>query len=548
MFQAGAVKSIFSMDHMLRAWRSDRAWCAGCSGSIGARAVRQVDPFRGVNLCGSGRVCLRFGQGGFPQEIPWQLAPAGLIGADAPGCGVDQKKTVSRTLVVTSMPFGFSGADPSLNRRRRWLAQLPEETPPPPVSRARTNSVSPVDVSPEAVPAQPAVVSSLIPERPWKIWTLVAAGWLALAGCLGYGVYLDRQEGSPWREILGLQSGRLLHFLTTIALLICTQMSYLILWRRSQSRKDFAGRYQAWFWVGAVCSVFCVATGTRFHHRWGDALTNHRTFGWVDAGTVCWMMPATIMLISAMHLMRRDMRHCPLGARIVSWSRGLAVLAGMNVLLGNLFLPAEWVAPSQSALGAIWAMMFATALVWYARFVTHVTNEAAPRERAAPGRIRWQARVRTFIREFSALMRLEWQAFQDRREARRAAAALPAPPSAAVENDQPRREKQSRVTERTTAPLRAMMERQAARERSKEEDDAPATRAVNMRPVNRPATVHTHDPIPSPHFAMAEDSERDEEFDEDREDSPELQVEQSQMSPQGLSKKDRKRLQRAQRS
>ena len=102
---------------------------------------------------------------------------------------------------------------------------------------------------------------------------MVACGLLMWAAIVGVGVWLDLKAVDPWRDIFGLEAGRLLRFYHTISLLTCAQLSYLILWRRSTCRKDFAGRYRVWFWVGAVSSVFCVATATRFHEVWAQKLT-----------------------------------------------------------------------------------------------------------------------------------------------------------------------------------------------------------------------------------------------------------------------------------
>ncbi len=457
------------------------------------------------------------------------------------------------------MPFGFSGADHSMNRRRRWLAQLPEETPPVPSRRSRSEAAS---STPDA-PSPPTVAplsgsSSLIPERPWKIWTLVVLAWLTGIACVVGGAWLDRQGASPFREILGLRAGRLLHFYTTIALLVCTQMSYLIFWRRSQSRKDFAGRYRAWFWVGAVCSVYCVAVGTRFHERWAHSLIGDRHFGWIDAATVTWMMPATIMLISAMHLMRRDMRHCVLSTRLVTLARGLAIVAGLGVTLGPLFLAPEWISPVRSSLGALWSAMFATALVWHARFVTHITNEAAPRDRTAPVRPWWQSRIRTFVRQFKALLLLEWQTYRERK---RTAATTTKPDVKTPIHSEPVRQKPVRqpvetIAERTTAPLRSM-----AQSRVNDNEGAaaaPPTRAVNLRPITRTEsappvppsrpTAPPSAPIPAPHFSVSAIRDFGEEESETTdEETMTLPPGQTAESWQNMSKKERKRLQRAQR-
>ena len=245
------------------------------------------------------------------------------------------------------MSHGYSGASRHLCRRRRWLAQLPEESLQAPIQPLRRSRAEAAAAESAAVSGEVSVsaVSSMIPRSKWALSLLVGCGLLAWASVIGGGVWLDVQQIDPWRDIFGLQSGRFLRFWNSTVLLTCSQLSFLILWRRSRSRKDFSGQYRVWFWVGAVCSIYCVATVTRFHERWSSALASGSNLVWVDAETVSWMVPATTLLLSAIHLMRRDM---PLRSTSRQWvrvSRILAVMAGLNLLMGSLVWPKAWALP-----------------------------------------------------------------------------------------------------------------------------------------------------------------------------------------------------------
>ena len=478
------------------------------------------------------------------------------------------------------MSHGFSGASRQLCRRRRWLSQLPEESPSEPGRSPRR----PVDASDEAASAVPqstaGTVSSLLPRRTWVLALLVLCGLMAWATVVGVGVWLDIQQMDPWRDILGIRSGRLLRFYTTIALLTCAQLSYLILWRRSGSRKDFGGRYRVWFWVGAVCSIFCVASASRFHEVYASQLTTGMSMVWVDAGTVCWLVPATTLLLSAMHLMRRDMLDRSASRGWTQVSRALAVLTGFSLLFGSLLWPEEWVAPINAALGALWPTVFASTLLIHARYVTYVTNEAAREQRQPSRTSRWEARLKSFAQHVALQASEEWQLYRQQRDAAKAArlsseSITKAAVQPAIVAEQPihspkreqllreRRTLPASPSARASAPLQQLSQSRPSMDDEEDEESltapapAPVTTAINARPLTRPqapaptaiqpARVHPAQPIPAPHFAIEELAFNESEA--TGESDPESQ---SQSIPAGyspeqwrtLSKKDRKRLRR----
>ncbi len=470
----------------------------------------------------------------------------------------------------------FSGAS-RLNRRRRWLSLSSEESPREPAPRPLSSVSESTESTPAAENLQLAPVSSLLPRRTWVLSLLVLCGLLSWATVVGVGTWLDLQKLDPWREIFGIQSGRLLRFYTTIALLTCAQLSYLILWRRSNSRKDFAGRYRVWFWVGAVCSTFCVASASGFHRNWAGHLTRGMSLVWVDAATVCWLVPATTLLLSAMHLMRRDMLYRSASTSWTQVSRGLAVLSGLSLLFGSLVWPAEWEAPINAALAALWPTVFASTLLIHSRYVTYVTNEASRELRQPSHTSRWESRLKAFARHIALQASDEWQQYRHRRAAAKLAplssttAATPQPATAEHPAPLPLREQPPRKRpappptplERTTAPLKQLIQsRFPVDEEDLDEPAAaapptPMTPAINARPLTRPAApppsavqptrVHPAQPIPAPHFAIEEPALSSEGVTGDSEsESPSLSIPAGYTTEQwrNLSKKDRKRLRR----
>jgi hypothetical protein len=417
------------------------------------------------------------------------------------------------------MSQGVPGAGRDYGRRRRWLAQLPEEGTLPPEQRERSTAATPPQfAAPE--PASPEIrpVSSLLPRSTWILALFITGALLSWAAVVGGGAWLDARQLDPWQGIFGLQAGRLLRFYTTVSLLACAQLSYLILWRRSRSRKDFAGRYRVWFWIGAVCSTFCVASVTRFHEAWAFRVTAGMHAAWIDAPVLCWMVPATSMLITAIHLLRRDLPPRSASIRWIQAGRWLAVTSGITTLLGSLFLPPSWVLPIQGALGALWPTVLGCGLLTYARYVTYVTNEAGL-EKSVVRRSRWMTRVVEFATQVNEMAQEEWQVYRARRQLAKAAQGasetVATSESVAPAPTPVRPPARAESSERATAPLRKLQaQRLESSDSDEEEPSVPATRAANLRPRHSTpvSDVDDEEPaaqapaIPSPHFTVREEN------------------------------------------
>lgn len=442
------------------------------------------------------------------------------------------------------MSQGVPGAGRDYGRRRRWLAQLPEEATLPPVQRERSTPAKTAQAAaPEPVSAEVRPASSLLPRSPWVLALFIAGALLSWAAVVGGGAWLDARQLDPWQGIFGLQAGRLLRFYTTVSLLACAQLSYLILWRRSRSRKDFAGRYRVWFWIGAVCSIFCVASVTRFHEAWAFRMTAGLHAAWIDAPVLCWMVPATTMLITAIHLLRRDLPARSASIRWIQTGRWLAVVSGMTTLLGSLLLPSNWVAPVQGALGALWPTVLGCGLLTYARYVTYVTNEAGL-EKSSVRKSRWMTRVVEFAAQVQEMAQEEWQVYRARREQAKSAGALPSDKTA-ITPEAPtsmpvRSPVRAEASERATAPLRKLQAQAIETDNIEDEElSVPATHAANMRP-RQPTPVADVDEepaasnpaIPSPHFGV-------------RGENPESEFGSDVESDRSIARKERKKARRA---
>jgi hypothetical protein len=249
------------------------------------------------------------------------------------------------------------------------------------------------------------------------------------------------------------------------------------------------------------------------------------------------------MLITAIHLLRRDLPARSASIRWIQTGRWLAVLSGIATLLGSLLLPSSWVLPVQGALGALWPTVLGCGLLTYARYVTYVTNEAGL-ERSTVRKSRWMTRVVEFAAQVQEMAQEEWQVYRARREQ---AKAVTPPPTESTE-DVPaapalipvRSAARAEASQRATAPLRKLQAQAIETDETEDEESSvPVTRAANMRP-RQPTPVADVDEepaasvpaIPSPHFAV-------------RGENPETEFRSDSESDRSISRKERKKARRA---
>jgi hypothetical protein len=160
---------------------------------------------------------------------------------------------------------------------------------------------------------------------------ILLAGWRAsdLAAALGAGIEgLFRFPAAPVAKWYG-----------GVLLSLAGQLALLIWWARSQSHKDFEGRY--WLWIRVACVWFilsgCVANDAQsavretLRHLWPEISSRTANLGWL---VPTWGIGAAIVLPLA-----REMRGC-------RWSRSLLLLAaGFYLAAGGLHIAVDTAVP-----------------------------------------------------------------------------------------------------------------------------------------------------------------------------------------------------------
>lgn len=318
------------------------------------------------------------------------------------------------------MTARFAGSHCLDDRRRRRLAQESndEET-------ARSGGDGPGDggaaepgdseVEPESTPMPD---ESLIPRSPWKI-VLIS---LLLFG-LGTGsLWLGHSEYSrlPGLEpILNLRDGRLPRFFGTLTLLLAAELSFVILWYRARSRKDFSGRYRLWGWAGCFWGIVCLSATTQVHLPLANILLHRWPVQCWRPETMFWLTPLAVGYLAVYHLLLLEMRHCRC-SRILWMATFWWGLLAAGVQLGlEMFIPEATRMTVVTGITLLWQFLVSLTLLIHARFVVHVTNEAAPRE---PG---WISRTCRLLYSWASVRAARMQARRNARIEQRRKKASP---------------------------------------------------------------------------------------------------------------------------
>ncbi|HVJ85225.1 MAG TPA: hypothetical protein VM452_06245 [Caulifigura sp.] len=222
-------------------------------------------------------------------------------------------------------------------------------------------------------------LNSLIRREPWVNWLLVLLGLAAWAGVTWLGWSVDH-SASGLQEVLGLKGGRLTHVFSLACLLGVTQLSLVILWYRTRSRKDFQGRYRVWIWSSITWAALFSATASGWHLKcsaWLETGLSRRIAGNLD---VVWLALAAVLVGSTCRLLSREMaRSSP-----YRWLLRASMAVGSFVFLLRIapnLIAFEHREEIRNAATALWPLLMASALLHHARYVIHVSNEVGPRQK-----------------------------------------------------------------------------------------------------------------------------------------------------------------------
>jgi hypothetical protein len=283
-----------------------------------------------------------------------------------------------------TMTARFAGSRSVDERRRRRLATDAEDAPaasladPVSADAPAAERISSADEARASALELAAASETWMPVKAWKAWLLFVGVVAVAAGTIVGGWFVDREPaffGPELAALLGLHSGRLVHALGSLLLLLAAQLSLVVWWRRSRSTRDFEGRYDVWLWTAAGWLLFAVAHETRLHLVWSETVAlvwepdfwNKSILSWfapaVGAGGVLWMAA------------RADARRCRSGWWLLTLAGLCWVAAGAMVLgIGSIQL-GPWRELATVATTLAGHVLGFGGMLLHARFVTHVCND-----------------------------------------------------------------------------------------------------------------------------------------------------------------------------
>lgn len=263
-------------------------------------------------------------------------------------------------------------------RRRRLVCEALPVVPPTPIRAVAEQkpAVAPMRVAPGESGRFIGRVSSFIRPQPWKSWAAVAVAALGALGLLWAGFVIDRDQ-SATREVLGLAAGHTCRYFAATMLVSVIQLSMLILWYRTRSRKDFHGRYRVWIWSCIAWPLFLTAMFTDCHITMSRRLVSHSPGLQAVFGESLWILPAVILFATTFRIVLLDMSNCAVSRWLLRGAAAFATAALSLRLLPDSIL-GRWDLLAIRSLSCIWPLLLAASYLHHARYVIYVTNEVHP--------------------------------------------------------------------------------------------------------------------------------------------------------------------------
>lgn len=273
------------------------------------------------------------------------------------------------------MSIRFAGSRHVHDRRRRRLAQESDVgagANDSPVSSIHHREADPVGQLPDVPEFSP--LHSVIRPQLWIHWGIVTLCVGCWAGLLYVGD-LAEQTDFGLKGILGIRSGRLVNFFSTIMLLWAGQLALLIYWFRRKSRNDFHGRYRMWLWVGVTLQFFLAVVATEAHVPFSAYMQRMWPLALPRYDLLSWLIPTCTLGLALFQILGKELRHCRC-SRVLLWIAGIAGLVSALSLLGGSLLSERVRDLIQVGSATLAHMGLATSLLMHARYVIHVSNEA----------------------------------------------------------------------------------------------------------------------------------------------------------------------------
>ena len=163
---------------------------------------------------------------------------------------------------------------------------------------------------------------------------ILAGGWAAQTDAARLGPGFSRY--------FNLDHARLVRCFVSTTMFLTSELALLIWWLRSQSLKDFNGRYRGWVLCGVAGMVAAFAIQSDAASAW------NQTIAWLSPvdpwhkAAVYWMPPAVFCGLAVLRFLWREMRDCRLSLSMLVLSSVLfATLVGLLLSRPSSLPPVE---------------------------------------------------------------------------------------------------------------------------------------------------------------------------------------------------------------
>ena len=278
------------------------------------------------------------------------------------------------------MTARFAGSRFLDERRRRRLAtengdvelSVPVPVSPPQAMKSRSQTSA---AGPRAVVGG-LPLRKLISPRLWK-HVAVSLLWLYLGcGIIWCGQKLESGQLSGitqlagtthWNHLLNLTSGSASRWYGALTLFLAGQLALLIGWVRSQSPRDFGGKYKVWTWAALVWFLFSGCLATQLHYAVSGLLFQVWDYPLWQREVLGWLIPGYAITLQLLWVLHRDMLDCRPSLAMLAVSCLFAFLSGLSSL-GLLETGSELGAPL-FAVGFQWSVL--VSMMLHARFAVY---------------------------------------------------------------------------------------------------------------------------------------------------------------------------------
>jgi len=279
------------------------------------------------------------------------------------------------------MDARFAGAQRVAERRRRRLAiegEEPGTAQPASLAAKRVDGAAGEDGRHAVSPLPALPLATIVPRAWWKhaaVDILLALVALALSAGAARLQQVAAALGGEAASMLQPSNPVLARWYSGTLLLLTGQMALLVWWARSQSAKDFSGRYRFWLRAAGCWLALNLCAATGLHKALAETVANGLPVEYQRHGMALWWVPTAIVAMTMAAGLRKEVRLC----RPAKWLMclGAACYAAASAVLWQPRWSVEGVSPPVATMGL--AMLGHVCLlsgVWaFARHVIHVSAD-----------------------------------------------------------------------------------------------------------------------------------------------------------------------------